>query len=129
VGDGAERASGRSGAARRRGAARRGEERRRRGRARRGRRARFGGKRLSALGVYTEPIPFVTVRISNRDKMPFSPGSSYEPRLKVTLLSQLVIRTVTKGAFAQDALKANFCPFVTVGVTTRDKRGSFSLGW
>jgi hypothetical protein len=55
-----------------------GEERRRRGRARRGRTARFGGKWLSAVegdGVYTKPPPFVTVRISNRDKRPFSLGS------------------------------------------------------
>jgi hypothetical protein len=74
------------------------------------------------MGVYTESTPFVTVRISNRDKRPFR-------RLKVTLLSRLVIRTVTKGAFARDVLKANFRPFVMVGVTTRDKRGSFSLGW
>jgi hypothetical protein len=71
-GDGAARKSGRRGATRRRGAARRDEERRLRGRAPRGRRARFGGKQLSALGVYTEPPPFVTVRISNRDKRTFS---------------------------------------------------------
>jgi hypothetical protein len=31
--------------------------------------------------------------------------------------------------FLRDALKTNFCPFVTVGVTTHDIRGSFSLGW
>jgi hypothetical protein len=87
------------------------------------------GKTVKCPGVYTEPPPFVMVRIRNREKRPFSPGSCYEPRLKVTFLSRLVIRTVTSGAFARDAPKANFHPFVTVGVTSGDKRGSFSLGW
>jgi hypothetical protein len=39
---------------------------------------RFGGKRLSADlegdGAYIEPQPFVTGRITNRDKRPFSLG-------------------------------------------------------
>jgi hypothetical protein len=93
-------ASGRSGTACWRGAAWRvgeegrggdecGEERRRRGRARRGRTAQFGGKRLSALeGLYRTP-PFVTVRITNRDKSPLSLDSYYEPRLNVPLLSRV----------------------------------------
>jgi hypothetical protein len=66
------------------------------------------------------------------------------------LLSRVVLPTVTKGPlvsgcnpfchgwphdpwqkghFARDALKANFRPLVPGGVTTRDKREAFSLGW
>jgi hypothetical protein len=44
-----------------------------------GRTTRFGGKRLSALEsdeAYIEPPPFVTVRITNRDKRTFSHGWS-----------------------------------------------------
>jgi hypothetical protein len=107
----------RGGAGRRRGAAQLGEERRRWGRARRGRRARFGGKWLSALRF----IP--NAHLLSRFVL------ATELRLKETFLSRLVIRTVTKGAFARDTLKGNFRPFVMVGVTTRDKRESFSLGW
>jgi hypothetical protein len=117
--DGAACVSRRSGAARRVGEEGRvgdgcGEERRRGGRARRGRTTRFGGKRLSALegdGVYTEPPPFVTVHVSNRDKRPFSLGSCYDPRLKAPLLSQLEIRTVTKGAFRAGCPRGEFSPF------------------
>jgi hypothetical protein len=83
------------------------------------------------LKSYIELPPFVMVRITNRDKRPFSLGSyyEYEPRLKAPLLSRVDSQTVTKGAFRAGCLKANFRPFVTVGVTTRDKRGAFSLGW
>jgi hypothetical protein len=110
----------------------RAKERRRRGRARRGTTTLFRGKRLSALEgdeAYIEPPPFVTVRITNRDKRTFSLGSYYESRLKAHLLSRVPSRHVTKGAFRAGCLKANFLPFVTLGVTTCDKREAFSLGW
>jgi hypothetical protein len=80
-------------------------------------------------GVRSQPKRGGTAGVACRGGPPFSLGSCYDPRLNATFFSRLVIRTVTKGAFARDALKANFRPFVTVGVTTRDKRGSFSLGW
>jgi hypothetical protein len=107
---------------------RRGASRRRRGahrgRARRGEAAvrtgasrkndAIGGKRLSAEegdGAYTEPPPFVMVRITNRDKRPFSLGLYYERRLKAPLLSRVTSRPVTKGAFHEGMPEGEFSPF------------------
>jgi hypothetical protein len=115
----------RGGAARQRGAAPRvgeegrvgdghGEERRWRGWEHRGRTTRFGGKRLSALEgdeAYIKRPPFVTVRITNRDKSPFNLRSYYEPRLKAPLLSLVASRPVTKGAFRAGCPEGEFSPF------------------
>ena len=49
------------------------------------------------------------------EKIPFRPGSSYQPGLKVTLSSRLVAGTGTEGSF------------VPVPATNRDKRPAFNL--
>jgi hypothetical protein len=89
------------------------------------------GKQLSALegdGAYIEPPPFVMVRITNRDKRPFSLGSYYEPRLKAPLLSRVASRLVTKGAFRVGCLKANFHPFLRLVLSPVTKVGPLVLG-
>jgi hypothetical protein len=108
----------RGGEARRGGAARRvGEEQRgtseKRGASGTGTARRGGGEDgcVEEEQRDLEPPPFVTLRITNRGKRPFSFGSYYEPRLKTPLLSRVASRTVTKGAFRVRFLKANFRPF------------------
>jgi hypothetical protein len=94
---------------------------------------RFWGKRLSADlegdGAYIEPRPFVTGRIHNSDKRPFSLESCYDPRLKAPLLSRVASRPVTKGAFRAGCPEGEFSSFSPGWCYHRDKRGAFSLRW
>jgi hypothetical protein len=79
-----------------------------------GKNAAIWGKRLSALEgdkAYIEPPPFVTIRITNHDKRPFSLGSYYESRLKASLLSRVASRPVTKGTFHAGCPEGEFSPF------------------